>query len=387
MTIGASQFKNQNPEAQNINALISGSNVIALTINTTDCNFNNYQRSLSQLTTITVQSLNNGDPITVNSVEPKPGYYYYNVEPFPISEPQSGSVCNDVTLNPFLEAIGFENSDFNILFNNAFTNRQSKYIQDVDRARDSIKPSNIIPLLEDTALKATVPDSNYTSLANTLGRYIGSKTSEEEYGTNPLLSLVPFEGSVHQVTTTTGSICSIPYEQRSLEILGFDSSNNNFPNINNLPTASIRTDSRDGYIIGSPASITATQTVFDISVFNINISRVKPGRIIFITNNTVTDYAEIKTVEYLGVRDFDESNYRITVTRGLDGSPKSITGNDSGVPVGTINIKTVDSDTVYEFENNEAITLSNRKLYIQETGEIYKVGPKGKLLYRENVCN
>lgn len=387
MTIGASQFKNQNPEAQNINALISGSNVIALTINTTDCNFNNFQRSLSQLSTITVQSLNNGDPIIVNSVEPKPGYYYYSVEPFPISEPQSGSVCNDVTLNPFLEALGFENSDFNILFNNAFTNRQSNYIQDVDRARDSIKPSNVIPLLEDTALKATVPDSNYTALANTLGRYLGSKTSEEEYGTNPLLSLVPFEGSIHSATTTTGSICSIPFEQRSLETLGFDSSNNNFPNINNFPTASIRTDSRDGYVIGSPATITATQTVIDVSVFNINISRVQPGRLLYITNNTLFDYVEIKDVQYLGVRDGDESNYRLTVVRGIDGTPKAITGNNSGVPSGTMNIKTVDSDTVYEFENNEAITLSNKNIYIQETGEIYKVGPKGRLLYRQSTCD
>lgn len=387
MIIGASQFKNQNPEAQNINTLISGSNVIALTVNTTDCNFNNFQRSLSLLSTITVQSLNNGEPITVNSIEPKPGYYYYSVEPFPISSPQSGLVCNDVTLNPFLEAIGFENSDFNILFNNAFTNRQSEYIQDVDRARDSIKPSNIVPLLEDTALKATVPDSNYTSLAHTLGRYLGSTTSEEEYGTNPLLGLIPFEGSVHQATVTTGSICSTPFEQRSLETLGFDSSNNNFPNINNLPTASIRTDSRDGYIIGSPATITATQTQIDVSIFNINRSRIQPGRILYITNNTVYDYAEIKDVAYLGVRDGDESNYRLTILRGLDGTPKSITGNSSGVPSGTMNIKTVDSDTVYEFENNEAITLSNKKLYIQETGEIYKVGNKGRLLYRENTCN
>lgn len=217
MLIGATQFKNLNPEAENINALISGSNVIALTVSVTDCGLNNFQRSLSQLNTITVETLNSGNPININSIEAKPGYYYYNVEPFPISTEYIGDECLGTTLNPFVEAIGFENSDFNILFNNASSSRASSYLQDVDRKNDSIIPSNIQNLLEDTALRANIPDSYYTSLSHTSGRYIGSKTTSDDFGIDPALGVRFFEGASYLSSVENAYICSQSLAERNLE--------------------------------------------------------------------------------------------------------------------------------------------------------------------------
>jgi hypothetical protein len=217
MSIGASQFKILNPEAENINALISGSNVIALTVSVTDCGLNNFQRSLSRLTAITVDTLNNGEPININSIEAKLGYYYYNVEPFPISTTYSGSACLVATLNPFIETIGFENSDFNILFNNASATRASNYLQDVDRKNDSIIPSNIQNLLDDTAIRANVPDSNYTSLSHTSGRYVGSKTTLKDFGIDPALGVRFTEGASYLNSVDNGYICSQSLVERKIE--------------------------------------------------------------------------------------------------------------------------------------------------------------------------
>lgn len=228
MSVSLSQFINTPPTAENIQALVSASKVIGLTVSTTDCKLNNYQSSLSQLTTITVDGLNNNEPIQINSITSKPQYYYYEVEPFSIVSSFDGDECLVTNFTPFLEAIGFDNSDFNVLFNNASSSRASAYIQDVDRDRDAIKPTNIENILNNTALRATVPDSYYTSLAHISGRYIGSKTSEEEYGVSPALGVKFFEGAEYLVSVSTGSICSIAISDRKVKTFVY-TGNSDFP--------------------------------------------------------------------------------------------------------------------------------------------------------------
>jgi len=217
MAIGLSQFINTPPTAENIQALVSSSMVIGLTVSTTDCNLNNFQRSLSQLNTISIDGLNNDQPISITSKQAKNSYYYLEVEPFSITGELTGDSCLQTTLNPFIEAVGFENSDFNILFNNTTASRKSTYIQDVDRVRGSVTASNMPNILNDTAIRASIPDSYYTSLAHTSGRYIGSKTSEETYGVSPALGVNFFEGSEHLISVNTGSICGEAISDRNLE--------------------------------------------------------------------------------------------------------------------------------------------------------------------------
>lgn len=218
MSVSLSQFINTPPTAENIKALVSSSKVVGLTVSTTDCKLNNYQGSLSQISTIQVEGLNNNNPIQVLSKTSKPGYYYYEVTPFPVVSSFEGETCLDTTLSPFLESVGFANSNFNVLFNNATDLRTSSYIFDVDRKNDSIKPSNIESILDETALKASIPDSYYTSLSHTLGRYVGSKTSEEEYGISPALGVRFFEGAEYLTAVASGSICNELLSDRKLEV-------------------------------------------------------------------------------------------------------------------------------------------------------------------------
>lgn len=217
MAIGLSQFINTPPTAENIQALVSSSMVIGLTISTTDCNLNNFQRSLSQLNTISVDGLNNNQPINITSRQSKNSYYYFEVEPFSITGELTGDSCLLTTLNPFIEAIGFENSDFNTLFNNTTASRTSVHIQDVDRVRGSVVPSNMQSILDNTAIRASIPDSYYTSLSHTSGRYVGSKTSEDTYGVSPALGVNFFEGSEHLTSVSTDNICGEAISDRNLE--------------------------------------------------------------------------------------------------------------------------------------------------------------------------
>ena len=52
-----------------------------------------------------------------------------------------------------------------------------------------------------------------------------------------------------------------------------------------------------------------------------------------------------------------------------------------------ISIRFIDSDTLYTYEGSKPITVSNKKVYIPSSGEIYKVGPKGRILYGTSTCN
>lgn len=218
MIVGFSEFINTDPTPENISVLVSSSLAIGLTVSVEDCNRTNIQKSLSSLNSITIPTLNNGQPINIQTKTVKTRYFYLEIEPFSVTGSLSPDNCNTVFLSPFLEAIGFENSNFNVLFNNVTSSRASNYIQDVDRKRDSINPSNLGSILDGTALKASIPDSYYTSLAHTSGRYIGAKTSEEEYGISPALGVKFFEGAEYLTGVASGSICNELLSDRKLEV-------------------------------------------------------------------------------------------------------------------------------------------------------------------------
>ena len=63
------------------------------------------------------------------------------------------------------------------LLNNAIENRQSTNLFDVDYSSNTVLPVNYQSILDRTATKATVPDSNYTAMRSILPRYLGSKLS------------------------------------------------------------------------------------------------------------------------------------------------------------------------------------------------------------------
>ena len=106
-----------------------------------------------------------------------------------------------VTFNNYLEL----NDDCNPIINNIAGDRPNQRLQDVDYSVDILSPINFEQILKNEAVRATVPESNYTQLGFANQRYFGSSTTREEinefrpfspidtknkiwYENNPLLS-------------------------------------------------------------------------------------------------------------------------------------------------------------------------------------------------------
>ena len=87
-----------------------------------------------------------------------------------------------VILEPIFD-IPFYGSDYDALINNYNDNRPNGYIMEVDYSEDSVIPVNRLAILEGTATKAQVPDSNYTAISSIRPKYLGSKLSSADYNT------------------------------------------------------------------------------------------------------------------------------------------------------------------------------------------------------------
>lgn len=379
MSVSLSQFINTPPTAENIQALVSASQVIGLTISTTDCKLNNYQESLSQLNKITVDGLNNNNPITITSISSKPGYYYYSVTPFPIASSFSGEACLETTFSPFLEAIGFENSDFNVLFNNATSSRASTYIQDVDRNRDTTKPTNIINLLEDTALKAKVPDSYYTSFAHTSGRYVGSKTSKEDYGVESAINGTIFDGSIYLLNQNDLYICSQSYEERNINSYLF-SVNPEYTGNQYFETSigELYPSVRLSQIMSKTTSSFAFSTTDTQMTINQYVD-VKAGDIIRLFNGT-------ELMKVLNVIRPNSSTTTLTLERGYyrDHTGGSLSSWNVGAILLLIKVT---GDIVYGTDSSKPYRLLDKKIWVEQTGEIFLTDKRGEIIDLSTTCN
>jgi hypothetical protein len=386
--------------------------VKGIAIHRTDCSLSQYDSSLGKLTGMVI-NVGEGINVTVNEVERFGSYYYLNVTPFTYSELDNPEVCVEIKLTPFDEniSIDFRNSVFYPLYNNVPENltqatlntifegkievRRGKNIYDVDRKNDAIVPTNITNLLEGTANLAEFPESNYSTLANITGRYLGSKTSVEDYGTNPSVAIINVDGALYSTELSGSYICSQSFDERPLQEIGLDTSNNLFPAKNLLPTASRDIGVFDGYIPGdavTPATVTATQATFDIGWFTARNFNLKPEAIVML--RTVIDSTPYE--EYVEITSIVRNNtvtginsaftgYTITVRRGVGGSSRAFLA--TGTNNYNITLHTIYSDTVYTYDTNKLVRITNKKLYVQETGEIYRIGPKGRLLLKEETCS
>ena len=130
---------------------------------------------------------------------------------FPITYLSSSTL--PVIFNPFLNNIGnFNNSDYNVIINNAVDERLSEWYQQVDYATNQNIPVNFQQIISGTAYPAAIQDSNYTSYQYSGIRYWGSKNTTDNFN-SPL--------------TVTSSIVQ-NYQNANLGIttLGYPSVNN-----------------------------------------------------------------------------------------------------------------------------------------------------------------
>ena len=96
----------------------------------------------------------------------------------PISQPSQLFNFNpNLTGNPLI----FDNSPYNVLFNNVTGSEKNTYVQELEYGNGIGSPSNLQNIIDNTAAKAQVNDSFYTSQANILPRYLGTKITSADY--------------------------------------------------------------------------------------------------------------------------------------------------------------------------------------------------------------
>jgi hypothetical protein len=98
--------------------------------------------------------------------------------------PGTPNVARFVNFNPYLpDATEFDNSAFNPLINNATESVKNTYIMNVEYNNGAVVPSNLPQILAQTAQKARVPDSNYTTTRIINPRYEGCTIQSANYNT------------------------------------------------------------------------------------------------------------------------------------------------------------------------------------------------------------
>jgi hypothetical protein len=83
--------------------------------------------------------------------------------------------------------------DCDPLLNNAVEPRPNEWLQDVDYSVNATTPINFGQLINFTATKASVPQSNYTQLGFVHSRYVGSSTTREQINEYNPLSIIDIE--------------------------------------------------------------------------------------------------------------------------------------------------------------------------------------------------
>jgi hypothetical protein len=83
--------------------------------------------------------------------------------------------------------------DCDPLLNNAVEPRPNEWLQDVDYSVNATTPINFDQLINFTATKASVPQSNYTQLGFVHSRYVGSSTTREQINEYNPLSIIDIE--------------------------------------------------------------------------------------------------------------------------------------------------------------------------------------------------
>jgi hypothetical protein len=396
--------------------------VKGLTIHRTDCTLSAYDSSLGKLTGLTID-LGEGIIVTVTDSKKYGSYYFLEVVPFEFTETVNEDLCISILLEPFDEntSIEFRNTEFYPLYNNvpetitqATLNnifqgklevRRGKNIYDVDRKNDAIVPTNIINILEGTANLAEFPESNYSCLANTTGRYLGSKTSVEDFGIQSALSIASFEAALYEADTDPQLICSQSYSDRKLTSLGFLKSEGLPSSINTYPDFGIRTNQflADGEIRSSNpgtvyAKLDATQTQVTIR-FNdlknlaigdvLSVSRISDSALPYSSGSepyvvTNYQYIEVKKIVSSTPAGGGYSNYTLNIVRGLTDSSEDIISTSASTPLYIFKLK---ADTVFQFEKNKLTKATNKLIYLPNTEQIMYLGSTGKIIYNKETCS
>ena len=225
--------------------------------------------------------------------------------------------------------LGLDNDpDCQPILNNVITSRPSLFIEDVDYSNSSnlsgsgiLLPQNIELLRQNSAEKASTPDSNYTQTSHTGIRYVGTKTTRKEI-------------NQYQEGEPTNNLGSIPNVESLNAYLGYFSKVvDPYPNLNNKTALFVK------YLIDS------TSTLYDPSLSDVNFNNLENTFKLKDSNNTPTNVIisiqsideskELKNLESVTPSVYSVGTYPSPILY----SQNSSTTNSSTIPLlGTTNI-------------------------------------------------
>ena len=136
-------------------------------------------------------SLSPGDYLELDLQAPIPsGPYSYTYQlqgnsSWVISSTAASGPIKETIPEPYLTS-RFYGGDCDVLLNNVDLYQENPFLQDLDYSTNPNVPVNFQLVISGTAARGTVPESYYTSLAQTTIRYIGSKNQSSDFNTyNP----------------------------------------------------------------------------------------------------------------------------------------------------------------------------------------------------------
>lgn len=184
------------------------------TINNTGENIIGYLQQVTQMTL----EVNEGSFVTLDILERSllgdvPTQYYYLItSPEIIQEVGNNQVSpGQLIFTPGINGAGFQEGGYNALQGLAENIRQSEYIMQADRISyintGAGLPTNIDQLQTNSATKANIQDSMYSSTGWISGRYEGTKLdTSTNLGADPALQGTFFEGVLFSINADDSTI-------------------------------------------------------------------------------------------------------------------------------------------------------------------------------------
>lgn len=328
--------------------------VLGITIPFTDTQGNNVKNTLQQVQTITLPVDN--DPNTtvelqilsrvIRGTTPNK-YFFFKVQPKDISN-YATPIENEtiqlgtVVLQPSVNGISFQTSNYNILLNIAQDNRPSTYIT---------QGTSNIP--------AQIQDSLYSDTGWSRGRYLGATTSRQNFASIDSAILGgSFEGSYFPSGSEDTDIAAIDTSERTYREY-FHTDSKTYPE----------------YIREAPALFSLfgahddTSTTLEVTPVLVNkpIKLYQPGDLL----GTETQFNEVMKV--LSMERTTSNRYNIEVIRGWNNTPKASYDNERGI----VKIRGI---RLFELSGNRPSPVRQGKIRIKETGYIVYIDRSGYVI-------
>lgn len=306
------------------------------------------------------------------------GYYILLVSPVEVTSIGSSVVANSsVLLSPSVDSTLFAESPYNALGGSIQDTRQSTYIMQSDRYKIGTLadptytgPLNIEQLLSSSATKASIQDSNYSSIGWTRSRYDGTTTNRIDYKVDPALAGRLFQGADF---ASGSSVQQIDYLLSSSQV---DYKDFFYAGKGDVPGFDLSVSTGLTFIanFANPINYPAT-TGTGLWVTNQNPTtnpRYSPvvGDIIAVNYLTTPELMKISLVRRVG--ETLPVTYSLNVTRGYYSTSQTIN-------FGT-NITRAAPVQIYNIDNNKLSGVPKGLIIVKETGKTLGIDSLGYVI-------